>query len=72
MEDEEDAEFHAEKTKEVDEGLLEPPGHAGRVAVVAAADGLGGIGEDGQGKAAVEEFEEDHENGDADCRLSKG
>jgi hypothetical protein len=39
------------------------------VAVVAAADGFGGIGEGREEEGAVEDFEEKDKDGNADCCL---
>lgn len=65
----EDAEFHADETEEVDDGLLEPPCGAWRLAVVARAQRFGRVGERRAGKGCVEDLEEKDKNGDADCRL---
>jgi hypothetical protein len=68
-EDGEDAQLHEEQAEEVDDGLFEPPCCAGRVAVVARADGFGGVGERGVLGAGVQDFEEEDEDGDADGGL---
>jgi hypothetical protein len=39
------------------------------VAVVAAADGFRGVGEGREEEGAVKDFEEEDEDGDADCCL---
>lgn len=69
-EDGENTELHANEAEEVDDGLLEPPCCARRVAIVAAANGFRGVGEGCKGEGAVEDFEEEHEDRDADCSLS--
>jgi hypothetical protein len=69
LEDEEDAQLHAEKTEEVDERLFEPPGYAGGVAVISRTDGFWGVGEHGKGETTVEEFQENNEDGDTDSCL---
>jgi hypothetical protein len=68
-EDGEHAEFHEQEAQEVDDGLLEPPCCAGWDTVVAGADGFGGVGEGSEKGTAVEDFEEEDEDGDADCCL---
>lgn len=66
-----DAQLHEEEANEVDEGLLEPPERLGRAAVVAGAQGLGGIGEGGVGEERVEDAEEEDKNGYADGCLEE-
>jgi hypothetical protein len=68
-EDGEDAELHEEQAEEVDDGLLEPPCGARGLAVVAGADGLGWVGEGGVEGGAVEDFEEENEDRDAEGGL---
>lgn len=49
--------------------MLQPPCRAWGLAVVAGADGLWWIGEGCEEGAAVEDFEEEDEDWDAECCL---
>lgn len=71
LEEDEDAEFHAYETEEIDDALLQPPRGARRVTVVAGADGFGWSGHGGEEKTAVEELEKEDKDGYADGSLSR-
>jgi hypothetical protein len=69
QEEEEDEEFHECEPDAVDEELLEIPGDAGWVPVIAGLDRLRRVGEGRAEEDGVEEFEEDIKNGDAESGL---
>lgn len=58
LEDEENAEFHAEEAEEVDYGLLQPPHSAWWVAIITRPDRLWGVGEGCKESTLIQKLEE--------------